>query len=162
MPEYGREFWEAHQTDRRLTPDQLLEIAEGHRRREDELVLNCNGYLFVDTDATTTCAIARYYHGGVDPRLAALAHAAERRYDLRFLCGEDIPYDDTPDRSGDVTRALMQKWIRADLIERRIPFLTLTGSIDERIALVRRILRDFDRFGSLGNQLRTIFGGAAG
>ena len=30
MPEYGREYWEQHQVDRRLTKRQLLEIAEGH------------------------------------------------------------------------------------------------------------------------------------
>jgi NadR type nicotinamide-nucleotide adenylyltransferase len=30
LPEYGREYWETHQVDRRLTPEQLVEIADGH------------------------------------------------------------------------------------------------------------------------------------
>ncbi len=35
MPEYGREYWEKNQKDRRLTSEQLVEIAEGHIQRED-------------------------------------------------------------------------------------------------------------------------------
>jgi hypothetical protein len=35
VPEYGREYWEKHQVDRRLSAAQLVEIAEGHRDREN-------------------------------------------------------------------------------------------------------------------------------
>jgi len=37
MPEYGREYWEKHQVNRRLSGEQLLEIAEGHLEREEAL-----------------------------------------------------------------------------------------------------------------------------
>jgi HTH-type transcriptional repressor of NAD biosynthesis genes len=30
MPEYGRQYWEEHQVDRRLSPAQFVQIAEGH------------------------------------------------------------------------------------------------------------------------------------
>lgn len=49
MPEYGREYWEKHQIDRRLTLEQLLEIAEGHLSREEKLLYEANKYLFTDT-----------------------------------------------------------------------------------------------------------------
>jgi NadR type nicotinamide-nucleotide adenylyltransferase len=42
MPEYGREYWEAHQHERRLTLAQLVEIAEGHLQREEALLLQAN------------------------------------------------------------------------------------------------------------------------
>ena len=35
MPEYGREYWEEHQLDRRLSPEQLYHIAACHLKRED-------------------------------------------------------------------------------------------------------------------------------
>ena len=41
-PEYGREYWDKNQKDRRLTPKQLVEIAEGHIQREDAKVLGAN------------------------------------------------------------------------------------------------------------------------
>ena len=51
MPEYGREYWEKHQVERRLDPEQLVEIAMGHLEREDALLAQSNRYLFTDTNA---------------------------------------------------------------------------------------------------------------
>lgn len=141
MPEYGREYWETHQIDHRLTPEQLVEIAEGHIAREDSLILEANRYLFVDTDATTTYQFAMDYHGSVLPRLAELAEQARNRYGRFFLCGDDIPYDDTWDRSGEVKRAEFQRLIRADLISRRIPYTELHGDLESRVEIVESVLR---------------------
>ncbi|TWT37982.1 Trifunctional NAD biosynthesis/regulator protein NadR [Posidoniimonas corsicana] len=153
MPEYGREYWERHQVNRRLTSDQLLEIAEGHLEREETLVQQANRVLFVDTDATTTRRFSHYYLGASEPRLDRLAAAARSRYDLFFLCGDDIPYDDTWDRSGLANRSTLQRQTRADLIASRIPFIDLTGSLGERASKVRAILSGYDKFDSLANQL---------
>ena len=153
MPEYGREYWEAHHCDRRLTLQQLVEIAEGHRVREASLVLEANQILFVDTDATTTLMFSQYYHGTAHDRLIELAQQTRDRYDVFFLCAADIPYDDTADRSGDAHRQLFQEQICADLLSRRIPFVTLNGSLRERKQRVNRVLRNFDRYTSVGDQL---------
>lgn len=153
MPEYGREFWEKHQSERRLTPEQLVEIAEGHIEREDRLSSDANGYLFVDTNAITTYMFALDYHGEALPRLTALAEQATNRYDLVFLCGDDIPYDDTWDRSGDVHRQVFQKKFKADLISRKIPFIPLHGSLEERICTVKSVLEQYEKYRSLGELL---------
>jgi NadR type nicotinamide-nucleotide adenylyltransferase len=134
MPEYGREYWTAHQVDRRLSLEQLVELAEGHREREDALLLEANRFFFVDTDATTTHAFSRYYHGAAHPRLDELAREARDRYDIRFLCEPDIPYDDTWDRSGAVVRERMQQMIVEDLAARGIEAVPLRGSLEERMA----------------------------
>ncbi len=151
MPEYGREFWEKHQIDRRLEPWQLTEIAEGHIAREQDVLLKANRYLFTDTNAITTFMFAMDYHGFADERLSELAKSAERRYDLVFLCGDDIPYDDTWDRSGDINRHIFQKRIRSDLVQRKIPFITLTGSLDIRINTVKNILDRFKKWTSFAD-----------
>lgn len=142
VPEYGREYWEKHQVDRRLTQEQLLEIAVEHRRREEAQWLSANRYLFIDTDATTTRQFSLYYHDACDERLERLAGETLQRYDLFFLCLPDIPYDDTWDRSGAVFREVFQRRIEADLIARRIPYTRLGGPLHERIARVNQVLAD--------------------
>jgi HTH-type transcriptional repressor of NAD biosynthesis genes len=140
MPEYGREYWERHAVDRRLTPEQLVEIAVEHRRREEELLLEADRYLFIDTDATTTRIFSYAYHGRALPALEALAEEATARYELTFLCLDDIPYADTQDRSGAANRTEMQAAIVADLQARRRPHTPLRGTLEERIAAVRQQL----------------------
>lgn len=140
MPEYGREYWEQHQSERRLSCDQLLEIALEHRRREDTLVEQANRFLFIDTDATTTLQFSNYYHDRAHPQLIALANEARQRYDLFFVCAPDIPYDDTWDRSGDANRMEMHRRIVGDLSARKTPFHLLTGSVDQRCKQVEAVL----------------------
>ncbi|OZG74189.1 cytidyltransferase [Hahella sp. CCB-MM4] len=136
MPEYGREYWEQHQVDRRLTPFQLLEIAEGHLVREEGLLEDSNGFLFVDTNALTTWHFARYYHGNALPELERMAEQSTDRYDIVFLCGDDIPYDDSWDRSGEVNRAQFQTEIEKELIKRKVQYTLLTGSLEDRVRQV--------------------------
>ena len=149
MPEYGREFWERKHVNRRLTLDQLVEIAEEHLRREDELLLQANRYLFTDTNAITTYMFSLYYHGMAAPRLAQLADQVVHRYDLMFVCDSDIPYDNTWDRSGDANRQVFQKQVVADLLVRRLPFFVLRGSVDDRVEMVGRVLARFQKYMNL-------------
>lgn len=152
MPEYGREYWEQHQVDRRLTLEQLIEIAEGHIEREERLLVQANQYLFTDTNPITTAMFSHYYHGSVAPRLAELAREAAVRYDLVFVCDTDIPYDDTWDRSGEVNRNVFQKQILADLRIRKTPFLMLRGSIKDRVTTVQRVLNNYVKYSNLIEQ----------
>lgn len=146
MPEYGREYWDKHQVNRRLTTDQLLEIAETHLEREEKLLYEAKNYLFTDTNAITTYMFSLYYHGKAHPRLEKLAEECIQRYDLVFLCDIDIPYDDTEDRSGDANRELFHKQIKEYLNEREIPFITLKGNLKERIKTVEEIIKKFEKY----------------
>ena len=149
MSEYGREYWENNQVNRKLSLEQLVEIAEGHLERENELLCQANQYLFTDTNATTTFMFSMYYHQSAHDRLVELANLAQSRYDLVFLCDVDIPYDDTWDRSGDVSRKTFQKQIIGDLLARKIPFIVLTGDLETRVVKVRKILSKFQKYESL-------------
>jgi HTH-type transcriptional regulator, transcriptional repressor of NAD biosynthesis genes len=133
MPEYGREYWEAHQSERRLSIAQLVEIAEEHRRREDALIADARKLFFVDTDASTTRLFSLHYHGASDPRLDLLAEEAASRYDVFLLCEDDIPYSDTEDRSGEANRAMFQQWVREDLERRGLEAVSLYGTIEQRM-----------------------------
>lgn len=149
MPEYGREYWEEHQAERRLTLEQLVEIAEGHLEREERLLGQANRYLFTDTNALTTYIFSLYYHGRADQRLIDYANAASGRYDLVFLCDIDIPYDDTWDRSGEAIRQVFQRRILGDLAERKMPYFILRGPLEERVRYVKDVLSRFRKYGNL-------------
>ena len=146
MPEYGREYWEKYNINRKLTPEQLVELAYGHLEKEDNELLQANRYLFTDTNAITTFMFSHYYHAFALPALKDLARAAESRYHIVFLCDTDIPYDDTEDRSGDVKRKAFQQQILADLEERSIRFELLSGSVAERLKRVQEVLAGFERY----------------
>ena len=146
MPEYGREYWDTHQVGRRLTLNQLLEIAEIHLEREEKLLGKANNYLFTDTNAITTYMFSLYYHNKAHPKLKKLAEGCKSKYDFVFLCDIDIPYDDTWDRSGETNRTVFQKQIINDLNERNIPFVVLKGNINERIKLVKETLKKFEKY----------------
>ncbi|QHW34450.1 AAA family ATPase [Paenibacillus rhizovicinus] len=154
MPEYGREYWEMHQIERRLTLEQLEAIAVGHIEREERLALDAREVLFIDTNAITTYMFSHDYHGEATPELTRLAENASSRYDLVFLCDDDIPYDDTWDRSGEVHRQVFQKQIAADLQTRRIPYMLLRGTLEERAAQVEAVLRRFRKYRSPYEWLR--------
>jgi HTH-type transcriptional regulator, transcriptional repressor of NAD biosynthesis genes len=146
MPEYGREYWEEHQVNRRVSVEQLVEIARGHLEREEALLGEANRYLFTDTNALTTYIFSLYYHGAAAPPLVHLADRAASRYDLVFVCDTDIAYDTTWDRSGEANRLIMQKMIVADLQVRKIPFFLLRGELETRISYVERVLSQYRKY----------------
>ncbi len=149
MPEYGREYWEKYQVNRRLSLENLVEIAEGHLDRENVLLYKANQYLFTDTNAITTLMFSLNYHQTALPKLIEYANQAQSRYDLVFLCDVDIPYDNTWDRSGDVSRKVFQKQIIGDLLARKIPFILLRGDLVTRIMKVKQVLKRFKKFNSI-------------
>jgi HTH-type transcriptional regulator, transcriptional repressor of NAD biosynthesis genes len=146
MPEYGREYWETHQQERRLSLSQLVELAEGHVLREEALLLQANRYLFTDTNALTTAMFSLAYHASLAPRLAELALAAHGRYDLILVCDSDIPYDDTWDRSGDGSRQVFQKQIIADLHMRKLPYALISGDLEARVQQVKALLKTHRKY----------------
>jgi NadR type nicotinamide-nucleotide adenylyltransferase len=152
--EYGREYWENHQIDRRISFEAFNEIAVEHLRREEIALRDANKYFFVDTNAITTFMYALDYHGKAPDLLKSLAIENYKRYDLFFLCNDDIPYDDTWDRSGPQKRAVFHKQIIADLKERNIPYIILNGSLEERLSKVESVLTRFTKYNNFfGNQL---------
>lgn len=146
MPEHGRDYWERNHVNRRLSPEQLVELAEEHLEREEKLLVSANSYLFTDTNALTTYIFARYYHNSAHPGLTDLANKTRNRYDLVFLCDIDIPFDDTWDRSGNANRTVFQKMVLADLAWRKIPYYVLRGTVEERMETVNSVLKTFEKY----------------
>lgn len=140
VPEYGREYWLEHQIDRRLSPEQLLHIAQTQNQWEDDYAKHANTFLLCDTNAFTTFHFALHYHRVALPELEGLAKDSWSRYALVVLCDNDIPYDDTWERSGDANRQEFQDFLSDYLHENAIPFTRAHGSVKNRVDIVLRAI----------------------
>ena len=152
--EFGRDYWTENQVDRRIGFEDFDKIGVGHIEREDKEIIKANKYFFADTNAITTYMFALDYHGKAPDLLTQLALENSKRYDLFFLCDDDIPYDDTWDRSGDQKRHIFHKQIIADLKDRRIPYIVLRGSLEVRIKKVESVLAKYKKYNNFyGNAI---------
>lgn len=140
VDEFGRTYWEQNQSERRLTPEQLLYIAEEHIAIEERTIAQAKRYLFVDTNALTTWHFALDYHQSALPKLCELADKSKARYQHVFLCADDIPFEDTWERSGDVKHTEFQVFITQELNKRDIHYTLLSGSVEERLATIVKTL----------------------
>ena len=141
VPEYGREYWEKHQIGHRFPLEGFNEIVVEHQKREEEAFLQSDKFCFIDTNAMTTRLFALDYHGRSTELVDRLADTNAARYDIFFLCGDDIPYANTPDRSGDQKRHEFQQIIINDLQQREIAYIPLTGTLEERMNQVKKVLQ---------------------
>ena len=141
QPEYGREYWDKYQVDRKLSFVELETIMLMHVAREEDKIYKANQYLFVDTNAITTECFAYYYHGHTTYDLKTKTRIFAKRYDVTFVCGVNIPYEDTEDRSGEISREVLQSMTLDYLRSNKIPFHMLTASsLEGRIAEVKDVL----------------------
>jgi nicotinamide riboside kinase len=136
VDEYGRTYWEQNQSERRLSPEQLLHIAQEHIAIEERTLPMAKDYLFVDTNALTTWHFALDYHNSALPELTRLADESKSRYQHVFLCCDDIPFEDTWERSGDVKQGEFQLFITKELEQRNIVYTELKGSVEQRLQTI--------------------------
>ncbi len=136
VEEYGREYWLKHQVNRLLTQKQLLHIAKEQIRLEEIAAVKANRYLIVDTNALTTWHFAIDYYGEALPELDKLADESKNRFDYVFLCKDDITFEDTWERSGQVKRKAFQDFITHQLEARNTTYHTLSGSVETRFKQV--------------------------
>lgn len=140
IAEYGAEYWFKYNEKGKLLPEQLLEIAITHNKIEDEKLLECNRFMFVDTCNLTTYYYSVDYHGFALPQLEQLSFDSLKRYDLIVLCCDDIPYDDSDGRRGIEQRRKSQERFVSDLNSKEIPYVLITGSLQERIDYLSTII----------------------
>ena len=150
MYEYGRYHWDVYQKDRIETIEQIEEITERHIAMEDERIKTANNFFFSDTCPIVTLRYAYDWHGKASEKLLKYAGEAEKRYDIFFLCGDDIPYADTPERDGIEQRKSFQSQIKSELLLRKIPYIELQGNLQERMDIVSRVLDNYQKYTSLG------------
>jgi NadR type nicotinamide-nucleotide adenylyltransferase len=87
-PEYARQYLTENGTD--YTYDNLLTIAKGQLRCEDEFVEKANKLLIIDTDMYVMKVWCEYVFNNCHPFI--LEQINERKYDAYLLCDIDLPW----------------------------------------------------------------------
>jgi HTH-type transcriptional repressor of NAD biosynthesis genes len=131
VPEYGRAYCEGRDAAALELPD-FEAIAWGQATAEDAAAARANRVLVCDTELHTTCTWSDLIAGTRPSWLTAAACA--RRYDLVLLLDDGVRWVDDGTRVLGRRRAEHTERIRAELAAAGRPYVTLTGSYEERVA----------------------------
>lgn len=135
-PEFGRDYWFEHQVDHRLSMEDLETIAERQASSERRAASGAREFLVADTCPLTTLAYARYYFARASAALRKAVDDYLRLPRSYWLCGDEIPFDDSPDRSGPPSRAILQGLNVEELNARGLPYRVVAGPIAERVETI--------------------------
>ena len=114
-------------------PDDLLPIAEGQIRLENEYTTKVDSLLICDTDLLETKVYSEaYYLGYSDPILEK--YALQNRYDLYLLTYIDTPWEKDDLRDKPDERENMFMYFRNTLQKHQRNFITLKGDKETRLA----------------------------
>lgn len=144
-PEFAREYlqekWNSSQQI--CQPEDLIPIAIGQVKLENDSLLTANKYLFCDTNLMVTKVFSEMYYNFCDPVLDRAA--SKHKYDLFFLTDVDVPWtkDDLRDRPSH--REETFNVFKNSLIENNKPFLVLSGTAEERFNKALEILSDLEK-----------------
>jgi NadR type nicotinamide-nucleotide adenylyltransferase len=135
-PEFGREYWVGYQVDHRLSMEDLETIACGQAVAERRTALVARAVLVADSCPLTTLAYARYHFGQASASLERLVDEYLMLPRSYWLCGDEIPVKDRPDRSSPPSHETIQRLIIADLEARGLSYRVASGSLKRRIDAV--------------------------
>ncbi|MBX2827197.1 MAG: ATP-binding protein [Flavobacteriaceae bacterium] len=142
VPEYMREYlqdkWDVHRE--RITKQDLIPIAQGQIRTENDKAGSANSYLFCDTNLRELKVYSEYYYDGFCPE-PILEACKNEQYDHYFLTQIDVPWekDDLRDRPDD--RLTLFRTFESELITNHLPYTLLEGTLEERIRTAAQVLR---------------------
>ncbi|WP_346883229.1 ATP-binding protein [uncultured Algibacter sp.] len=134
VPEYARTYLQNKWNNERktCTPEDLLPIAEGQIKLENELAKKTDSVLICDTDLLETKVYSQaYYAGNCDPTLEKFA--LKNTYNLYFLTYIDTPWEADDLRDKPEHREEMFKAFQDELIKNNRPYILLKGNKKERL-----------------------------
>ena len=149
-PEFARDYlqekWDTRQQI--CEPEDLLPIAIGQIRLENEALLIANKVLFCDTNLMVTKVFSEIYYNFCDPSLDKAAK--KHKYDLFFLTDIDIPWKKDDLRDNPNERVAAFQMFKNALIENQKPFITLSGDSNERLQKAIEAINNLEKAKEMG------------
>jgi NadR type nicotinamide-nucleotide adenylyltransferase len=140
VPEYARAY--LNKLNRPYEQADLVKIAHGQLRIEDEWSQNANKLLVCDTNLIVIKVWSEAKYGECDPEI--LKAMKTRHYDLLLLTNVDLPWEDDPQREHPDKREHFWKIYQKEAIDSGIPTIEISGPREERrrkaIDAVQKIL----------------------
>lgn len=142
VPEYARDYlqkkWDKNQSVCDIYD--MLPIAYGQTKLENDSALIANKYLFCDTNLMVTKVFSEMYYDFCDTLLDKAARA--HQYDLFFLTDIDVPWEKDDIRDSPEGRESVFSVFKQSLIDHKKPFITLSGDKETRLNTAISILND--------------------
>jgi NadR type nicotinamide-nucleotide adenylyltransferase len=128
VEEYARAY--LNKLGRAYDQIDLLKIAHGQLRMEDEWVYEANKLLICDTNLIVIKVWSEHKYGNCDPDI--LKKIAERKYDLYLLTDIDIPWAEDPQREHPDKREYFRDLYRKEVAATGVPFAEISGEREVR------------------------------
>lgn len=158
VAEYAREYLQDKWNNTRKTCENLdlLPIAEGQMRLENELAKKADKVLICDTDLLETKVYSQEYYGGfVHPELDKAAN--ENHYDLYLLTYIDTPWEADDLRDRPEQRLEMFNAFENALKSHNKNYILLKGDMDLRlknaVTAIDKLLKENNNLDSFSDNL---------
>nr|WP_315195220.1 DUF4301 family protein [uncultured Flavobacterium sp.] len=150
VPEFARDYLQEKLDSGRgiCDIDDMLPIAYGQTKLENESALIANRYLFCDTNLLVTKVFSELYYNFCDSLLDKAART--HQYDLFFLTDIDVPWEDDGLRDTPEGRESVFEVFKQSLIDNKKPFVTISGNKETRLKKAITIVEDLTMALELG------------
>lgn len=128
VPEYARGYMD--KLVRPYVESDLLTIAHGQLRIEDEFARDANGVLICDTNLYVIKVWSEFKFGHCDPEILKLIET--RKYDLYLLTYVDVPWEDDPQREHPDKRQELYDMYLREMQNQTVPFVEIKGDREQR------------------------------
>jgi NadR type nicotinamide-nucleotide adenylyltransferase len=128
VPEYARGF--IGNLVRPYEKHDLVAIAHGQLRVEDEWSRTANGLLICDTNLYVIKVWSEFKYGDCDEEILQLIR--KREYDLYLLTYIDIPWEDDPQREHPDKRKELYEIYLNEMKNQPVPFVEIKGDRETR------------------------------
>lgn len=133
VPEFARDYLQEKLDSGRgiCDIDDMMPIAYGQTKLENESALIANRYLFCDTNLLVTKVFSELYYNFCDSLLDKAART--HQYDLFFLTDIDVPWEDDGLRDSPEGRESIFEVFKQSLIDNKKTFITISGDKETRL-----------------------------
>lgn len=142
VPEYARGYLEKLPIP--YVQNDLLRIAQGQMRIEDEFARDANRVLLCDTNLLVIKIWSEFKYQTCNDWI--LEEIAKRNYALHLLTYIDVPWSDDPQREHPTKREELYTLYKQELEAMKVPFIEIRGTHEARvqsaIAAIDKLLLD--------------------
>lgn len=139
VPEYARDY--IGNLNRPYTANDIIAIAEGQLKLEDEYYRQANGILFCDTTLLVEKVWIENAFGFCPPEIEN--NIGNRNYSLHLLTNIDLPWEYDPQREHPHLREYFHNLYKKHLIAFGFPFIEISGTGAERVQRGVEAVRGF-------------------